>query len=133
MPFEVHYLYILLVRPLKLIARCAILSHVPKITEATLVSSPPRSPPSEGFHLATTFLDRPYFFIFMEDTADYWLVYFRSPLPAPRSPFPVPRFSNIQNSRQMAPVSTICDEYCSFFQFYSLTLLFLLKLRIFTK
>ena len=47
--------YILLVRPRKLIARCAILSHEPKITEATLVSSPPRSPPSEEFHLATTF------------------------------------------------------------------------------
>ena len=44
----------MLVRPRKLIARCAILSHEPKITEATLVSSPPRSPPSEGFHLATT-------------------------------------------------------------------------------
>ena len=54
MPFEVLYSYILLVRPRKLIARCAILSHEPKITEATLVSSPPRSPPSEGFHLATT-------------------------------------------------------------------------------
>ena len=47
--------YILLVRPRKLIARCAILPHEPKITEATFVSSPPRSPPSEGFHLATTF------------------------------------------------------------------------------
>ena len=56
MPFEVLYLYILLVRPRKLIARCAILSHEPKITEVALVSSPPRSPPSEGFHLATTLL-----------------------------------------------------------------------------
>ena len=46
---------ILLVRRQKLIARCAILSHEPKIAEATLVSSSPRSPPSEGFHLATTF------------------------------------------------------------------------------
>ena len=55
MPFEVLYLHILLVRPRKLIARCAILSHEPKITEVALVSSPPRSPPSEGFHLATTF------------------------------------------------------------------------------
>ena len=32
----------------------AILSHEPKIAEATLVSSPPRSPPSDGFYLATT-------------------------------------------------------------------------------
>ena len=32
----------------------AILSHEPKIAKATLVSSPPRSPPSEGLHLATT-------------------------------------------------------------------------------
>ena len=56
MPFEVHYLHILPVRPESLIARCAILSHEPKITEATLVSSPPRSPPSERFHLATTYL-----------------------------------------------------------------------------
>ena len=54
MPFEVLYLYILLVRPRKLIARCTILSHGSKITEATLVSIPPRSPPSEGSHLATT-------------------------------------------------------------------------------
>ena len=30
---------------------------------------------------------------FMEVTADYWLFYFRSP-------FPVPRFSNIQNGSQ---------------------------------
>ena len=29
-------------------------THEPKIAEATLVSSPPRSLPSEGFHLATT-------------------------------------------------------------------------------
>ena len=57
MLFEVLCSCILLVRPRKLIARCAILSHEPKITKATLVSSPPRSPPSEGFHLATTFLD----------------------------------------------------------------------------
>ena len=28
--------------------------HEPKIAEATLVSSPSRSPPSEGFHLAMT-------------------------------------------------------------------------------
>ena len=42
----------------------------------------------------------------MEDTADYWLLDFRSPfpvphsplpLPAPRSPLPVPHFSNIQS------------------------------------
>ena len=49
------FILILLVRRQKLIARCAILSHEPKIAEATLVSSSPRSPPSEGFHLATTF------------------------------------------------------------------------------
>ena len=29
-------------------------SHEPKIAEETLVSSPPRPPPSERFHLATT-------------------------------------------------------------------------------
>ena len=44
-----------------MIARGAILSHEPKITEATLVSSPPRSPPSEGFHLATTIWNLPGF------------------------------------------------------------------------
>ena len=47
-----------------------ILSHEPKIAEATLVSSPPRSPPSEGFHLATTFFKR---WIGLYSAADkYW-------------------------------------------------------------
>ena len=60
MPFKVLYWDILLVRPRKLIARCAILSHEPKITEVAFVSSPPRSPPSEGFHLATTQVVTPF-------------------------------------------------------------------------
>ena len=37
------------------IARCAILFHEPKIAEATLVSSPPRSPPFGGLPFETNY------------------------------------------------------------------------------
>ena len=41
----------------------------------------------------------------MEDTADYWLFYFRSPFPAPRSPFLVLvtslEASSFQNGRDV--------------------------------